>query len=126
MKNFHDCCEFQGFWEMIYFQVEDVNLKFVELGDLEAKNWITEEKPKTKAPTAVKKIVSKPFKPKVKASSNLRAMLAEKRKAVTKTNKENDNPQIIVTKDDNDVPIEKKVIFFSLLHLLSMLNLKTF
>ena len=125
MKNFHDCCEFQGFWEMIYFQVEDVNLKFVELGDLEAKNWITEEKSKMQV-GAVKKIVSKPFKPKVKASSNLRAMLAAKRKAVTKTNKENDNPQIIVTKDDNDVPIEKKVIFFSLLHLLSMLNLKTF
>ena len=66
---------------MIYFQVEDVNSKFNELEDLEAKNWISEPKSKTKVNAVKKPInVSKPFKPKAKASSNLKAMLAAKRK----------------------------------------------
>ena len=59
---------------MVFFQVEDVNLKFVELEELEAKNWITDEKSKTKIAVVKKpKNVSKPFKPKAKVSSNLRA-----------------------------------------------------
>jgi len=80
---------------MIYFQVEDVNAKFCELEDLEAKKWISEPKPQTKV-NAVKKpvIVSKPFKPKAKPSSNLKALMAAKRKAAMNINKENDNPQI--------------------------------
>ena len=70
---------------MIYFQVEDVNSKFAKLEDLEAKNWISEPKPQTKVNTVKKAvIVSKPFKPKAKASSNLKAMLAAKRKAAMK------------------------------------------
>merc|ERR1719228_846012 len=102
------CMDLQGFWEMIYFQVEDVNSKFAKLEDLEAKNWISEPKPQTKVNTVKKAvIVSKPFKPKAKASSNLKAMLAAKRKAAMKVrvNKENDNPQIpqmIVTDVDEE------------------------
>jgi len=106
------CMDLQGFWEMIYFQVEDVNSKFAKLEDLEAKNWISEPKLQTKVNTVKKAvIVSKPFKPKAKASSNLKAMLAAKRKAAMKVNKENDDPQIpqpqiqvIVTDEDVEQP----------------------
>merc|ERR1711962_92165 len=104
------CMDLQGFWDMIYFQVEDVNSKFSELEDLEAKNWISEPKSKTKI-NAVKKpiIVSKPFKPKAKASSNLKAVLAAKRKAAMNLNKENDNPQIpqVVVTDAEVEPPKK-------------------
>jgi len=99
------CMDLQGFWEMIYFQVEDVNTKFSELADLEAKNWILEQKPKPKVAPAKKAIVSKPFKPKAKASSNIKAMMAAKRKAAMMANKENENanqqiPEIQITKHE--------------------------
>ena len=94
---------------MIYFQVEDVNAKFSELVDLEGKNWISDEKPQTSKVVPVKKaIVSKPFKPKAKASSNLKAMLAAKRKAAMKANKENEStnvlqvPEIILAKSEEE------------------------
>jgi len=99
------CMDLQGFWEMIYFQVEDVNAKFSELVDLEAKNWILEQKPKPKVAPTKKAIVSKPFKPKAKASSNIKAMMAAKRKAAMMVNKENENaniqiPEIQITKNE--------------------------
>merc|ERR1719336_1480209 len=31
--------DLRGFWEMIYFQVEDVDRKFQKLGEIEANNW---------------------------------------------------------------------------------------
>ena len=98
---------------MIYFQVEDVNTKFSELADLEAKNWILEQKPKPKVAPAKKAIVSKPFKPKAKASSNIKAMMAAKRKAAMMANKENENenqqiPEIQITKHE-EIP-KKQVI----------------
>lgn len=36
--------DLQGFWEMIYFQVEDVNAKFDALEKLKSNNWQEEEK----------------------------------------------------------------------------------
>ena len=100
---------------MIYFQVEDVNAKFLELVDLEAKNWILEQKPKPKVAAPTKKaIASKPFKPKAKASSNIKAMMAAKRKAAMTVNKENENaniqiPEIQITKNEEEIP-KKQVI----------------
>jgi len=106
------CMDLQGFWEMIYFQVEDVNTKFSELADLEAKNWILEQKPKPKVAPAKKAIVSKPFKPKAKASSNIKAMMAAKRKAAMMANKENENanqqiPEIQITKTE-EIPKQQE------------------
>ncbi|XP_014663852.1 PREDICTED: guanylate kinase-associated protein mars-like isoform X2 [Priapulus caudatus] len=41
------CGDLQGFWDMIYFQVEDVNEKFSNLEQLHAKGWKSETpKPK--------------------------------------------------------------------------------
>ena len=36
------CQDLQGFWDMVYFQVEDVVEKFAKLGKLEEKNWVEE------------------------------------------------------------------------------------
>ena len=78
------CMDLQGFWEMIYFQVEDVEAKFADLEDQKAKNWQKEVKKVVAKKTQMK---AKSFKPKAKASSNLRQMLAEKRKAMLQVSK---------------------------------------
>jgi len=59
--------DLQGFWDMIYFQVEDVEQKFVDLQKRKERNWAEDEveapkqKPrKPKAARKVKKVDSKP------------------------------------------------------------------
>ena len=85
------CMDLQGFWEMIHFQVEDCEAKFKELDELQAKNWVQEEqKVKTKAKKTGKPVGAGKPNLKVKASSNLRAILAEKRKAMQQASA---NPQ---------------------------------
>lgn len=49
------CTDLQGFWDMVYFQVEDVNKKFSALKEAEARDWKEEVKPVTK-----KRVVKKP------------------------------------------------------------------
>lgn len=48
------CSDLEGFWEMIYFQVEDVDTLFKELEKLQANNWQREEK-KVDKPKLIKK-----------------------------------------------------------------------
>ncbi|XP_066283370.1 microtubule-associated protein futsch-like isoform X3 [Branchiostoma lanceolatum] len=75
------CQDLQGFWDMVYFQVEDVDKKFDDLEKLKARNWEPEE---VKKPVKVKKkIVKKPIKkPAVKSSKDREA--ARKRLAEAK------------------------------------------
>lgn len=49
------CTDLQGFWDMVYFQVEDVNKKFHALKEAEARDWKEEVKPVTR-----KRVVKKP------------------------------------------------------------------
>ncbi|XP_067225234.1 disks large-associated protein 5 [Chanodichthys erythropterus] len=48
------CTDLQGFWDMVYFQVEDVNKKFNALKEVEAKDWKEEVKPVTRKRVAKK------------------------------------------------------------------------
>ncbi|XP_041472475.1 uncharacterized protein LOC121421744 [Lytechinus variegatus] len=48
------CSDLEGFWEMIYFQVEDVDALFKELEKLKENNWEREEKQVAK-PKVMKK-----------------------------------------------------------------------
>ena len=68
-----------GFWEMIYFQVVDVDKKFEKLRAIEENDW-KEVVPK---PIVKKKLAKKPVKStqQKSASSGLKAMIAAKRKA---------------------------------------------
>lgn len=49
------CTDLQGFWDMVYFQVEDVNKKFNTLKEAEARDWKEDVKP-----VARKRVVKKP------------------------------------------------------------------
>ncbi|XP_030630977.1 disks large-associated protein 5 [Chanos chanos] len=50
------CTDLQGFWDMVYFQVEDVNRKFNALKEAEARGWQEE----SRAPVRQKRVVKKP------------------------------------------------------------------
>ena len=69
---------------MIYFQVEDVEKLFVDLDQLEKKNWVEDEpkKPILKKKPIQKKSVLKPKQSTSAAPSNFRQMLMAKRKAM--------------------------------------------
>ncbi|XP_052427234.1 disks large-associated protein 5-like isoform X6 [Carassius gibelio] len=49
------CTDLQGFWDMVYFQVEDVNKKFNALKEAEAREWKEEVRP-----VARKRVAKKP------------------------------------------------------------------
>ncbi|KAM6951063.1 disks large-associated protein 5 [Aplochiton taeniatus] len=51
------CSDLQGFWDMVYYQVEDVYKKFGALKELESNGWVEEQK---RAPPRQKKLVKKP------------------------------------------------------------------
>ncbi|KAM9832335.1 disks large-associated protein 5 [Neosynchiropus ocellatus] len=50
------CTDLQGFWDMVYYQVEDVTKKFEALKEVEARGWVDEHKP----PPRQRKVVKKP------------------------------------------------------------------
>nr|XP_061807390.1 disks large-associated protein 5-like [Nerophis lumbriciformis] len=58
------CSDLQGFWDMVYFQVEDVNKKFESLQEAEGRNWVEEHKPTPRQRKTVKrKPTTAPAKP---------------------------------------------------------------
>ncbi|XP_045160597.2 uncharacterized protein LOC123525537 [Mercenaria mercenaria] len=72
------CMDLKGFWEMIYYQVEDVDKKFDELTKLKENNWV-DDKPKP-AVQKIKKKVSKPVVSKPAVKSKFAAFRAQMKK----------------------------------------------
>ncbi|XP_062298008.1 disks large-associated protein 5 [Scomber scombrus] len=73
------CTDLQGFWDMVYYQVEDVNKKFGALKEAEARDWVEEHKPPPRQRKVVKKPAPAPAKPtgtKAAAKSRLAAIKA--------------------------------------------------
>ncbi|XP_038057098.1 disks large-associated protein 5-like [Patiria miniata] len=75
------CSDLTGFWEMIYFQVEDVMGMFASLDKLQANNWVREET-KT-APIKTKKVIKK-AKPATKSQPTKDREAARERLAAIK------------------------------------------
>ena len=72
---------------MIYYQIEDVDVMFKDLEELEAQNWVVVKEPAKNPPTKAKKLVKKvTTKPKAakkspsKATTSLKEMMAAKRR----------------------------------------------
>ncbi|XP_008436371.1 disks large-associated protein 5 isoform X2 [Poecilia reticulata] len=71
--------DLQGFWDMVYFQVEDVNRKFDALREAEGRGWLEELKPPPRQRRVVKKMSAAPTKltgNKAAAKSRLAAVKA--------------------------------------------------
>uniref|UniRef100_A0A8C8H6S0 Discs, large (Drosophila) homolog-associated protein 5 n=1 Tax=Oncorhynchus tshawytscha TaxID=74940 RepID=A0A8C8H6S0_ONCTS len=81
------CTDLQGFWDMVYYQVEDVNKKFGALKEVESKGWQEESKPPLRQRKVVKKLpsalVAKPASGAV-AKSRLAAIKAKQQAAKAK------------------------------------------
>ncbi|KAM4715200.1 disks large-associated protein 5 isoform 2-T2 [Anableps anableps] len=76
------CTDLQGFWDMVYFQVEDINKKFDALKEAEGRDWLEEHKPPPRQRKVVKKTSAAPAKPtgnKAAAKSRLAAVKAAMR-----------------------------------------------
>ncbi|XP_047993527.1 disks large-associated protein 5 [Leguminivora glycinivorella] len=72
--------DLHGFWDMVFMQVENVDMRFKNLEELRLRDWIEEQKP------VAKKVVAKPVAKKVAAKpaggpSRLRELIAAARKA---------------------------------------------
>ena len=104
------CTDLQGFWEMIYFQVEGSIKDFSDLDDIEKNNWTlikpeavkVSKKPLKKAAVinGSKKTPSKAKKP----TSNLREIMAAKRRemALAKKKEQDDNSGCIITNEQKE------------------------
>ncbi len=97
---------------MIFYQVEDVEVKFCDLENLEARKWQSEVVvKKAKKVTTTTKATAKPVPAvaKAKASSNLRAMMAAKRKAMAEAKKQSEGiPEIKVVNHDKEMSEAKE------------------
>ncbi|XP_023285101.1 disks large-associated protein 5 isoform X1 [Seriola lalandi dorsalis] len=100
------CTDLQGFWDMVYYQVEDVNKKFDALKEAEGRGWVEEHKPPPRQRKVVKKPSAAPAKPTgnkaaaksrlaaVKAAMKARQQAAEAEKATEDAGKSEDDPSL--------------------------------
>ncbi|KAG7226420.1 hypothetical protein INR49_013832, partial [Caranx melampygus] len=98
------CTDLQGFWDMVYYQVEDVNKKFDALKEAEGRGWVEEHKPPPRQRKVVKKPSAAPAKPAgnkaaaksrlaaVKAAMKAKQQAAEAEKAAKDAGKSEDDP----------------------------------
>ncbi|XP_042363726.1 disks large-associated protein 5 isoform X1 [Plectropomus leopardus] len=96
------CTDLQGFWDMVYYQVEDVNRKFDALKEAESRGWEEEHKPPPRQRKVVKKpaATAKPTGTKAAAKSRLAAVKAAMKarqleeKAAKDAGNDEDNPSL--------------------------------
>ncbi|XP_054860832.1 disks large-associated protein 5 isoform X2 [Amphiprion ocellaris] len=98
------CTDLQGFWDMVYYQVEDVNKKFDALKEAEGRGWVEEHKPPPRQRKVVKKPQTAPPKTTgtkaaaksrlaaVKAAMKAKQQAAEAEKAAKDAANTEDNP----------------------------------
>ncbi|CAG4963104.1 unnamed protein product [Colias eurytheme] len=69
--------DLHGFWDMVFMQVVNVDMRFKKLDQMKARSWTVEEQPVEQR----RKVVSKPKTNKPAATSRIRDMIAAARKA---------------------------------------------
>ncbi|CAH2090720.1 unnamed protein product [Euphydryas editha] len=81
--------DLHGFWDMVFMQIENVDMRFKKLEEMRARGWVDEERP-----AEVKKKVTKPVvnRSKPAVSSRLKDIIAAARKAKKEQQIENPNP----------------------------------
>ncbi|XP_035469847.2 disks large-associated protein 5 [Scophthalmus maximus] len=120
------CTDLQGFWDMVYYQVEDVKKKFDALKEAEGRDWVEEHKPQPRQRKALKKpstVTAKPTGTKaasksrlaaVKAAMKARQQAAEAEKAATdagKSEEDKDGPNCHDPQPQAESQIPDTVVF---------------
>ncbi|KAG7491486.1 hypothetical protein MATL_G00004020 [Megalops atlanticus] len=78
------CTDLQGFWDMVYYQVDDVIRKFDALKEAETRGWQEERKPPPRPKKAVKKLPPTAAAGKTGAGGGASAAAAKSRLAAVK------------------------------------------
>ncbi|CAF4927166.1 unnamed protein product [Pieris macdunnoughi] len=68
--------DLQGFWDMVYMQVENLDVRFAKLREMQARGWAPEERPREKRRKAPPPKAAKPA-----TTSRIKDMIAAARKA---------------------------------------------
>ncbi|KAI4807373.1 hypothetical protein KUCAC02_027183 [Chaenocephalus aceratus] len=76
------CTDLQGFWDMVYYQVEDVYKKFEALKVAESQSWVEEHKPPPRQRKAVKKPSAAAAKPAGTKAAGAKSRLAAVKAAI--------------------------------------------
>ncbi|KAJ8263892.1 hypothetical protein GJAV_G00142780 [Gymnothorax javanicus] len=108
------CTDLQGFWDMVYFQVEDVLKKFSALKEAESRGWKEELKPEPR-PKKTKKPPSAPAAGKrvgagAEASAAARSRLAAVKAAMKARQAAQATPSAVPTETQPD-PAPQTVVF---------------
>ncbi|XP_046470776.1 disks large-associated protein 5-like [Neodiprion pinetum] len=92
------CDDLQGFWDMMYMQVEDCDSRFGKLNQLKERNWQEDEQKKIKA----KKIATKPSVAVTKKNvaskpSSIREMILAARKMKMESQANQNSPTVTIS-----------------------------
>ena len=90
--------DLQGFWDMVYYQVEDVDKKFEKIARLEKNNWveqITEDVTRSTARVKKRGVIRKTAT--VGKGSKMREVIAARRAAMKENREGGQAPQINIT-----------------------------
>ncbi|XP_044034886.1 disks large-associated protein 5 isoform X2 [Siniperca chuatsi] len=117
------CTDLQGFWDMVYYQVEDVSKKFEALKEAESRGWVEEHKPPPQQRKVVKKPSAAPAKPAgtkaaaksrlaaVKAAMKARQQAAEKAAKDAGNNEDNPNLNSQEPQPQSEAQLTNTVVF---------------
>ncbi|KAM6899154.1 disks large-associated protein 5 isoform 2-T2 [Lycodopsis pacificus] len=114
------CTDLQGFWDMVYYQVEDVHKKFDALKEAESRGWVEEHKPPPRQKKVVKKPPAAPAKQtgtKAAAKSRLAAVKAAMKakqqaaKAAKDAGSDEDNPGLNSEEAQSQAEPQLTVVF---------------
>ncbi|XP_056285893.1 disks large-associated protein 5 isoform X2 [Pseudoliparis swirei] len=118
------CTDLQGFWDMVYYQVEDVYKKFAALKEAESRGWAEEDKPQP--PPRQRKAVkpsAAPAKPTgtkgaaksrlaaVKAAMKAKQQAAEAEKAAKDGGGDEDDPSLTSEEPQSRAEPQPAVVF---------------
>lgn len=97
------CQDLQGFWDMVYMQVEDCDSRFGQLIKLQEKNWVEDQPEVSKTVVASKKpVATKKTVP--SKSSSVRDMIRAARRKLMESNKIENSPAVTVAKSSCATP----------------------
>nr|XP_012135466.1 PREDICTED: disks large-associated protein 5-like [Megachile rotundata] len=97
------CKDLQGFWDMMYMEINNCDTRFEKLEKLRSRNWVEEQSPLPKNMPLNKKRTTTRKKTVPTKPSSIRAFLAERKKYITRQERNSYNTRQSVSKNDSTV-----------------------
>lgn len=97
------CKDLQGFWDMMYMEINNCDRRFEKLEKLRSRNWVEEQSPLPKTIPLNKKRTTARKKAVSTKGSSIRAFLAEQKKTITRQARSSFNTRQSLTKNDSTI-----------------------